>query len=217
MPYTVHTTRIPRIPKLIQFRNSRNLEGGAVGEERTRADSPNSEIGRTSEVAGVFGGRTWVRVRGEATRFQSRGRPLRQYVQSVVLHRCLQAIIMFGRRPVCAAAVLTLSLPLRACETACCFSCCRVVFVTSPARGSEQGSPLRRGSQSRGHFPGKGVGAGVASPARGSQQGSPPRRGGRSGGRLAGEGVGATLTETLAPGPLTLAVVAVSIILYVTQ
>ena len=148
-----------------------------MGEERTRADSPNSEIGRTSEVAGVFGGRTWVRVRGEATRFQSRGRPLRQYVQSVVLHRCLQAIIMFGRRPVCAAAVLTLSLPLRACETACCFSCCRVVFVTSPARGSEQGSPLRRGSQSRGHFPGKGVGAGVASPARGSQQGSPPRRG----------------------------------------
>ena len=40
----VHTTRIPRPPKLIQCRNSQNLEEGAVGEVHTRADSQSSEI-----------------------------------------------------------------------------------------------------------------------------------------------------------------------------
>ena len=40
----VHATCIPRPPKLIQCRNSQNLEEGAVGEVHTRADSQSSEI-----------------------------------------------------------------------------------------------------------------------------------------------------------------------------
>ena len=51
--------------------------------------------------------------------------------------------------------------------------------VTTPARGSDHGSSLRRGGRSRGHLPGQGVGAWITSPATGSERGLPPRRGHR--------------------------------------
>ena len=51
--------------------------------------------------------------------------------------------------------------------------------VTTPARGSDHGSSLRRGGRSRGHLPGQGVGAWITSPATGSERGLPPRRGRR--------------------------------------
>ena len=75
------------------------------------------------------------------------------------------------------ASISTLGSSTSACQT----------MVTYPARGSEQGSPLRQGSRSKGRLSGKGVGArvsppavgvgaGATSPARVSEQGTPLRQ-----------------------------------------